>query len=92
MVGSSFEREVVKTLEERGFLAFRCRGKYGVDVIGIKKDYIWLIQCDDSSEPITQMQTKKRAEVLKENAEKYGCIPLLAKKEKNGEIIFSKIT
>jgi len=30
--------------------------------------------------------------VLEENAEKYGCIPLLAKKEKNGEIIFSKIT
>ena len=87
-IGSNFEREVVKTLEEKDFLAFRCagsRGKHGVDVVGIKKDYIWLVQCKLSGE-ITKMKEK----VLKENAKKYGCIAFLAKKGESGEVIFSK--
>ena len=92
--GANFERKVVKLLESKGYLAVRCAGSKGPSKIAIvaipallgdqfRTEDIQLIQCKASG---TASQFEK--EQLTNAAQKYGCVALIASKDKDGQIIF----
>jgi Holliday junction resolvase len=99
--GADFERAVVKHLEKLDYVAFRCAGSKGnskVDIIAFTPVGIpYYSVVEDAEQPyrphLIQSKTsgiiskfeKKR---LKEAAEKYGCIPVLASKGEDGKIKF----
>lgn len=101
--GADFERAVVKHLERQGYLSFRCAGSKGaskVDIVAlcpydlslqVPVNYTLitrstlLVQCK-----LSGIVSKFERKQLKEAAEKFGCLPILASKE-DGKIKFEVI-
>lgn len=94
--GANFERAVVKHLEKRGYLAFRCAGSKGnskVDVVAFApkpefyfsaKNFYPVYGCDGDNILIQCKLSgaifKSEREILINAAERFDCIPILANK------------
>ena len=94
--GADFERAVVKHLENRGYLAFRCAGSKGnskVDVVAFApkpkfyfsgKNFYPIFGCDGGNILIqcklSGVISKSEQETLNNAAKRFDCIPILASK------------
>lgn len=84
--GASFENLVKDILLEDSWLAIRSAGSHSIiDILAIKVDEKWLIQCRTSG----NLSGNERKELLV-LAEKHKATPILAYK-KGGSIIFEEI-
>lgn len=84
--GASFENLVKDILVEDGWLAIRSAGSHSIiDVLAIKVDEKWLIQCRTSGN--LSGNERKELTIL---AEKHKATPILAYK-KQGNIVFQEI-
>lgn len=84
--GASFENQVKDILNEDGWFAIRSAGSHSIiDVLAIKVDEKWFIQCRTSG----NLSGAERIELIA-LAEKHKAVPILAYKSK-GNIVFQEI-
>lgn len=84
--GARFENEVKDILTEDGWIATRSAGSHGIiDVLAIKVDVKWFIQCRTSG----KLSGDERVELIT-LAKKHKAVPILAYKSKDG-IVFQEI-
>lgn len=84
--GASFENQVKDILNNDGWFAIRSAGSHSIiDVLALKVDEKWLIQCRTSG----KLSGDERAELIA-LAEKHKATPILAYRDK-GNIVFEEI-
>lgn len=92
--GTVFENKVKHLLEEWGYLVTRAAGSFGVDLIGIKKERLPIFVNVKLKRVYLGPVERKQ---MRDDAEKYGAIPILAFKhipdgKKNGKPYLQLIT
>ncbi|ABR55244.1 Resolvase, Holliday junction-type [Methanococcus vannielii SB] len=80
--GSTFERELKKKLEKKGFAVIRSAGSHGVDLIAGKKGKTIILECKSTSKDKYYIPNEN-VEKLIEFSELFGGIPYIALKIKS---------